>query len=95
MGNDLTKRPMILDTGGGGVLTKDLLYVSKIRWVNVAGVAGDLVILKDAAGTIKWHSVCAGADYVEESTFIPDNEHSWLGLNADTITRGIVYLYLG
>jgi hypothetical protein len=94
MANDLTTKPIFLDTPGAGVLTSALLYVSKVRWVSKAAVAGDDVVLKDAAGVVKWTSVAAGANTVEESTFIPENEHSWRGLIAAEIDSGQVYLYL-
>jgi hypothetical protein len=93
MANVLTSQPMKLDTGGATVLLTDPIYPAKVRWVSKAATAGDEVLLKDAAGNVKWHSVAGGSNYVEESHFLPDQEHSWVGLTATTIGSGTVYIY--
>lgn len=93
MANDLTSQPMKLDTAGASAVIATPIYPAKVRWVSKTATAGDEVLLKDAAGMVKWHSVAGGANYVEESHFLPDQEHAWVGLIPTTIGSGTVYIY--
>ena len=85
------------------LLTGQIIRISKLRWkVGTGGVAGDNILLTDAAGKPKYagfHTVTNANTYEEDqsSDFIPPLP--CLGLKLPTmgtasVTRGKLYVYL-
>lgn len=89
MANNISNRPMIIDTPSGSILFAQIFRVRGIRWVG-ATTAGHLVQVTDQADLIKWASVAAGANQVE-SDFVAD-EKMWNGLKVPTLQSGVLYI---
>lgn len=67
--------------------TEDV-FIKKIRWVNAAGSAGDVLIIDDADGNVLFESVAPTDNWVE--TFEINRKAAF---TIDTISGGNVYLY--
>lgn len=89
MANNVTNRPIIIDTPGADILVAGVLRVKGIRWVG-ATTAGHQAEVQDANDNRKWASIASGANYVE-SDLLTD-EKLWNGLKVPTLQSGTLYI---
>ena len=78
-----------IDTAGAGMIDTQKLYVKAIRWVAPAAVAGNTVVVQNAASAVLWESVASGANYTEEAIV----EEWWeSGFKVPTLAAGVLYV---
>lgn len=98
MANQLTGDPIILDSAStSAILTRTQFRVHAVNWViDSGGADNDELILKDAAGVVKYHDIInittSGVTQGGFKSFVKPIKFN--GLIAHTISGGTVYLYL-
>ena len=95
MANVTTGLQWSIDTQSATAITTDMIRVSKFRWRAPAAVAGNLCVVKNAAGKVVWQSNAAGGN------FIDDSSHDGVGpvgnvkgLIVDDLDSGVLDVYL-
>lgn len=93
MANDISNSPLVIDTASATAITTRTFTAYMIRWVSGSAAAGDLATVQDRNGRVKWASVAAGANYVEETQWVK-KYLIFDGLIVPTLTSGTVYIYI-
>lgn len=95
MSNDVTGNPLVIDTASATAITAYSFTAWAIRWVN-GTTAGHTISVQDRHGKVKYATVAAAANYVEESHLVSPKNESLLfdGLLVPTLASGTIYIYV-
>lgn len=96
MANDITLNPLVIDGASADNVTTGTFTSYMVRWVAPSANAGDTVVIQDKNGKLKWESVAAGGNHVEQSHLVDENGKGLVfeGLKVPTLANGKLYFYI-
>lgn len=93
MANTINLNPIKIDTVTDAVIVSGTFVCDFLRYVATGSSAGDVADVQDKNGNVKWATVAAGTQYVEETHF-STKPLIFNGLKVTSLDVGTIYLYV-